>query len=359
MRTEVTKLDFTGQKIFAGIDVHKSNWTLSFETNDLALKTFQQPPEPQVLARYLKKHYPNADYLCGYESGFCGFWIQKELLSMGVNCVVVHSADVPTTHKERIYKRDPLDSKKLARMLRTGDYNRLYIPDDHSLGDRNILRTRRMLVSDLTRYKNRIKALLCFWGIRYPDHFKKSTTHWSKRFIDWLQDLQLNNPGSKTALDTLIGQVNLFREAILKINSEIKSLSREERYEKPVDLLITIPGIGMISAMTILTEIENINRFQDLDHFCSYAALVPTSHSSGEIEINGRITKRGNKVLKTILVEGAWGAVRSDPAMLLAFRKFCGRMDKNKAIIRIARKLANRILFVLKNQLEYQNLKLN
>lgn len=359
MRTQVMNLDFTGQKIFTGIDVHKSNWMLTLEMDDITLKTFSQPPDPEVLAKYLKKHYPNAEYLCGYEAGFCGFWIQKELKSLGVNCVVVHGADVPTTHKEKVFKCDPMDSRKLARMLRTGDYNALFVPGNISLGDRNLLRSRRMLITDLTRYKNRIKGFLNFWGIKYPEPFMRSRTHWSKKFIAWLQGLELDNPSAKTALDTMLNQVILLREAVLDVTNKIKFLSKEWRYKKIVDLLISIPGIGLIAAMTLLTEIENINRFRSLDHFCSYSALVPTSHSSGDKVITGKMTKRGNKVIKTILVEGAWTAVRNDPALLMTYRKLCVRMDKNKAVIRIARKLANRILFVLKNHQEYQHLRMN
>ncbi len=359
MRTQVTNLDFTGQKIFTGIDVHKNNWMLTIETNDLVLKTFSQPPEPVILTKYLKKHYPNAQYLCGYEAGFCGFWIQKELTSLGVECIVVHGADVPTTHKEKVYKRDPMDSRKLARMLRTGDYHALYVPGNISLGDRNLLRTRRMLTTDLARYKNRIKGFLNFWGVKYPEPFIRNKTHWSKKFITWLQGLELNNPSAQIALDMMLNQVILLRAAVLDITKKIKILAGDWKYKEVVDLLISIPGIGLIAAMTILTEIENINRFRSLDHFCSFAALVPTSHSSGNKEVTGSITKRGNKYLKTILVEGAWTAVRSDPAMLMAYRKLCMRMDKNKAIIRIARKLANRILFVLKNHQEYQYLRVN
>jgi len=101
---------------------------LTIETKDLVLRTFSQPPEPLVLQKYLRRNFPGADYLCGYEAGFCGFWIQKELEALGIKCVVVHGADVPTINKEKVYKRDPIDSRKLARMLRTGAYQALYIP---------------------------------------------------------------------------------------------------------------------------------------------------------------------------------------------------------------------------------------
>jgi len=356
MDTQVIKLNFTGEKIYTGIDVHKNNWMLTIETNDLVLRTFSQPPEPVILQKYLRKHFPGADYLCGYEAGFCGFWIQKELEAMGIKCVVVHAADIPTTDKEKVYKRDPIDSRKIARMLRTGDYEALYIPGQNNLGDRALVRARRTLVQDLSRYKHRIKGMLNFWGIRYPEPFIRNKTHWSNRFITWLKEIDLHNPSARITLDMMIDQVNQLRKAQLDMTQKIRILSRDSNYKQSVDFLLSVPGIGLIAAMTLLTEIENIRRFHNLDHFCSFAGLIPTSHSTGDKDVTGSITKRGNRILKTILIESAWVTLRSDPAMLMAFRKLCVRMDRNKAIIRIARKLASRILFVLKNQQSYKYL---
>ena len=144
------------------------------------------------------------------------------------------------------------------------------------------------------------------------------------------------------------------REKLLFITKHIRELSKNKKYLHQVNLLRSIPGIGLITAMTLLTEIEDISRFKDLDNLCSFVGLVPSTHSSGEKEIDGGITPRSNSFLRSIIIESAWIAVRNDPALLLAYEKLCIRMKPSKAIIRIAKKLLNRIRFVLKNNAIYE-----
>ncbi len=100
MTTQNTKPDFTGQHLFVGIDVSKNSWKVCILTQHVEHKTFTQPPKPEVLASYLQRHFPGAHYRCAYEAGYCGFWIHDQLQALGVDCIVVNPADVPTIHKE-------------------------------------------------------------------------------------------------------------------------------------------------------------------------------------------------------------------------------------------------------------------
>ncbi|MBN2167575.1 MAG: IS110 family transposase [Marinilabiliaceae bacterium] len=109
----------------------------------------------------------------------------------------------------------------------------------------------------------------------------------------------------------------------------------------------------MITAILIILELEDVCRFKSLDQLCSYVGLIPSTSSSGDKDIVGEITSRGHSRLRTAIVETSWVAVKNDPALLMAYSKLCKRMEPNKAIIRIAKKLLNRIRYVLKNQNEY------
>jgi transposase len=106
--------------------------------------------------------------------------------------------------------------------------------------------------------------------------------------------------------------------------------------------------------MILLTEIIDINRFKNLDHLASYVGLIPGEDSSGEQERNTGISHRRNAHLRCMLIECSWVAVREDPALLMAFGKLSKRMVKNRAIVRIARKLLNHIRYVLKHQEPYR-----
>jgi len=105
--------------------------------------------------------------------------------------------------------------------------------------------------------------------------------------------------------------------------------------------------------MTLLTELYDISRFSSLDRLASYTGLVPDIKSSGETEYTTGITYRRNPVLRAVLIEASWVAVRKDPALIMAFYKFSLRMKKTVAIVHIARKLLNRIRFVLMNHERY------
>lgn len=102
-----------------------------------------------------------------------------------------------------------------------------------------------------------------------------------------------------------------------------------------------IPGIGLITGITFLVEIEDISRFQNTDKFAGFIGIIPSCHSSGERESKGEMTPRGAKNLRATLIESSWIATRMDPVLSLAFNKYCRRMESNRAITRIARKLAN------------------
>ena len=123
--------------------------------------------------------------------------------------------------------------------------------------------------------------------------------------------------------------------------------------EANYDLLCSIPGIGGIVAMTLLTEINDITRFNNEKQFASYLGLVPTSHSSGDKTIHGEMTFRGNKELGPMMIEAAWIAIRNDAGLAASFSNYCRKMKPQQAIVRIARKLANIIISVLKNKKKY------
>ena len=178
MQTQVKQLDFSDQNIYVGMDTHKKQITVTIRGEHVSHKTFSQPPKPEVLVRYLKKNFPGANYSAAYEAGFSGFWLQESLEEHGVNCIVVNPADVPTKDKERKQKRDPMDSRKIARSLKNGDLEAIYVPGKRTQHDRSLVRTRYKIVGNLTRCKNRIKSLLYFFGIEFPEDFIQSGTHW-------------------------------------------------------------------------------------------------------------------------------------------------------------------------------------
>jgi transposase len=352
MQLQSNKLNFAGQNIYVGLDTHLKSWKVTIMLEKIMHKTFVQAPDPEKLVEYLKRNFPGATYHSAYEASFCGFWIHNKLVELGVKNIVANPADIPTTDKERKQKEDKRDSRKIARSLENGELQGIYVPGAENLEDRTMLRLREKLTGDLSRYKCRIKSLLYFHGIKFPEEFE-NCSHWPKRFVKWIEGLEFKQESGNQSKNILLGQAKGFREALLAITREIKKLSQTERYKTNIELLTSVPGVGLITAMILLTEIDKIERFQNLDRLCSYVGLVPSTASTGDKEIVRGITPRKNRNLRRIIVESAWIAVRIDPALSLAFAKYSKEMEKNKAIIKIARKLLNRISYVLRTKNKY------
>jgi transposase len=207
------------------------------------------------------------------------------------------------------------------------------------------------MVKKQTRCKNQIKWILCFYGINIPDEL--ATSHWSKRFINWIDSVRMERASGNLALKVHLSELTHIRQTIAELNRAIRALANTEDYRNNVRILKTVPGISILTAMTLLTELYDISRFKTLDKLCSYVGLIPNTDSSGEKDHKTGMTGRRNAQLRVILIESAWTAVRKDPALMMAFNELCKHMTKTKAIVRIARKLLNRIRYVLKNQQEY------
>ena len=331
MLKQDNKLSFEGQHIYVGIDTGKKSWTVTILTEQIEHKTFNQPPVPETLVGYLHKNFQEAHYLCAYEDGLFGFWIYDALTKLGVDCIVVHPADIPTKDKERRNRNDNVDSRKIAKNLRNGELTPLYIPSRQAQEERSLVRMRIFMVKKQTRCKNQLKSILTFYGIGIPDELANS--NWSKQFIAWLENLDFKYNSGKQAFSALLSELKYLRSAICQLTKDIHSLSKQEPYKMPVQYLSSIPGISTTTAMVFLTEIVDVKRFKDIDHLSSYFGLIPGEDSSGDSEVHTGVSPRRNANLRVLLIESSWVAVRKDPALLMSFNQLSKRMPKNKAII--------------------------
>jgi transposase len=191
VKTNSRKVDFSGQNIYVGLDVHHKSWSVNIYSDEFELKSFSQEPDVERLCNHLQTQYKGANYLVGYESGFWGFWIQRAFKQRGFDCRVLHAADVPTNNKEHLRKTDKVDSRKIAKGLKNGDMNFIHVPDVELELDRQLVRTRLALTRDSTRCKNRIKALLKLHGIGIPDSY--SASRWSGKLLKWLMDVDFGS----------------------------------------------------------------------------------------------------------------------------------------------------------------------
>jgi transposase len=270
MRTQSNKLDFKGQNIYVGIDVHLKSWSVAILSETSVLKKFRQDPQPEALHKFLVTNYPGASYHSVYEAGFSGFRTHNRLSALGVDNIVVNPADVPTMLKEKLRKTDAVDCGKLARGLRAGDLRGIYVPRAEILEIRSLIRLRNSIVKDTTREKNRIKSLLHFHGIEIPEEFTRcSVGNWSKRFLQWLGEVKLSTEYGRKTLDLHIEQFVRLRQMLLQETRAIRELSRREPFIEPLRLLMTVPGIGIVTGITLLMEIDDVSRFSTAEQLAA------------------------------------------------------------------------------------------
>ena len=152
----------------------------------------------------------------------------------------------------------------------------------------------------------------------------------------------------------LLDQVETVRQNLLNITKKVRSLRNKKEYAEMYDALTSIPGIGPICAITLLTEIYDVKRFKNERQFASYLGLVPTCHCSGEKTSFGEMTFRGNKHLGPLLIEASWVAIQWDDALSVAFTNYRRKgLMPQESIIRVARKLSNIIFSMLKTGNHY------
>lgn len=351
--TEVKPLSFKDQDFYIGLDVHKRQWTVSVVTmNMLVKKHVSIEPSPAALVSYMHRRFPEGHYYAAYEAGFCGFWIARQLKALGLNCQVIHPADVPTSQKERLGKNDRIDSTKIARSLASNRLTAIYIPERLAEEYRYLNRYRKRLVQDQTRIQNRIKSTLAYFGVAIPQVY--GNRRWSGAFIQWLSTIEFETEFAKVAFEELLEQLQQMRSRITRVLKKIRELAKEvSPFNTIVPLLQSVPGIGFIGAMILASELIDMKRFKTLEALAAFVGLIPIVQSSDEKKKKLGITQRRNTHLRTLLIEAAWIAVKVDPALLMKFKELCCRMNQNKAIVRIAKILLNRIRRVWNTQTPY------
>ena len=303
---------------------------------------------------HLRKRYPGANYQVAYEAGFCGFGIQRSLQHSGLRCIIVNPADVPSSDKDKKRKNDRIDARKISRELSKGELKGIYVPAVEMEHARTLVRQRTRLVQDQTRCKNRIWHLLMFSGLKL--NADSTGRHWSGRLLETLRQMACETRSLRYALDTAIEEYLQVRKLLSHTTKQVRALWEWEQpfFVTTQKLLQTIPGIGIVNAMIIMTELQDMRRFKTLDNLCSYVGIVPDTATSGQNEIVKGITHRSNEYLRPAIVESSWSIIRKDPAMTMLYKKYCSRMVPNKAIIKIARHLLSRIRYVWLSQVGYE-----
>jgi len=322
-----------GENVFIGLDLHNQKWHVTIRTTDVELQSMSINGTWDSL-RSLLSRYREHPLSVVYEAGYFGFWLHDLLREYGAECLVTPPSLIPHESGNHV-KTDRRDSRKLALLLAKGMLKRVWVPSPQERAERQVIRRRRQLVRDRVRTQNRIKAELRFYGLPLPEHQGK----WSKRFVENLSRLRFDSRWQQESFSCLLEQYCFFTSQIEHQNKLFKKLSETDRYCQRVRALRSVPGIGLIAAMELLLELQDVERFRRAEELAAYVGLTPSQHSSADKIRMGRITRAGKPSVRATLVEAAWYLIGKDRAMRKRYEQIKARAGAKRAIIAIARQL--------------------
>jgi transposase len=261
---------------------------------------------------------------------------------------------IPTAPNQRV-KNNSIDSQKIAGELKAGKLKSIRIPHDSYRELRHLVNLRENYAHNRKIAKQRIKSLLLQTNLWTK--VKDTGQNWSGRYIRELEELSCTT-AVRQRLDMLLMDLEYARKQSSSILRKMrKFISTYESLQQNMNYLISIPGIGFITAVTILGRIGDPKNLRNVRELAAFVGLVPKENSTGEDINRGSITHLGNRMLRSLLIEASWSAIRKDKELKQFYfrikKRHNTRIAARKAIVAVARKLTQRIYSVIKEQREY------
>lgn len=343
-------INFKGKMVNIGVDMHKQSWRITaLVEGEVAFTGTLAKPNYDSFRKLLARFEGNYVRIA-YEAGPGGFGLYDMLTADGIECIVTPPSLIPTESGSRV-KTDKKDSLKLAKLLESNMLKEVWVLSPEERAHRQLVRTRRQIVDHRSDVMRQIKSLLLFHSVETPFSSKQQ---WSGPFVRWLHDLDLGNPYLNRSLEALLNLFDYLSDEKKRLTHEVMELGKDDKYAQRVKLLKSVPGIGALSAMEILVELQDITRFTTADELSAYLGLTPSQYSSGEHIRMGHITHAGNDRVRTTLVESSWILIGKDPSLRWKYENIKHRRGGKRAIVAIARILSTRIRRMLLDQVPYE-----
>ena len=235
-----------------------------------------------------------------YEAGPTGYGPYRLIKSLGFDCMVVAPSLIPRKPGDHV-KNNRRDAIGLAKLLRAGELTAVWVPDEGHEAMRDLVRARSTAVEKLRVSRQHVSALMLRHGRRFP---RKTT--WTRSYLRWLQEQQFDHPAHQIVLQEAIEAVRLDTERLARLEHNIEEFLPTWSLAPLVHALEALRGVSMIVAVTFVTEIGDLRRFDSPRQLMGYLGLVPSERSTGDTIRRGPITKAGNGRVRHMLVESAW-----------------------------------------------------
>jgi transposase len=269
-------------------------------------------------------------------------WFIELVQDLGHELWIGDAAQIRASYVRK-QKTDKRDAAHMLKLVVEGRFPRLWTPDREQRDVRQLVLHRHKLVEIRTRVKNELQHLSMNKGVQ------RKRTLWSQAGQKLLRELPLK-PWAACRREDLLGLLGMLNEQIGKLDGAVQKAAEENAQAK---LLMTQPGVGPNTALAFVLTIGDVSRFRRGKQVASYLGLIPREESSGGRQKLGAITKQGNRLLRSLLLEAAQIAVRHDPGMRKQYQHRCHQKPKGVAKVAAARKLAVRFYWMLRTKVAY------
>ncbi len=313
---------------YLGLDVHKETIAVAIAPqNTREVRSYGVIGGTlDAIDKLLKKlSVQNIELRFVYEAGPCGFVIHRYLKSKGIQCDVVSPSLIPKKASDRV-KTDRRDAEQLARLYRAGELKAIYVPDQEDESIRDLVRARTAAVCDQRQARHRLKGFLLRLGFRYS-----GKTSWNDAHKRYLSGLLMPQPAQQIVFQECIHAIDDATQRLERLTQAVENALPGWKWEPLVRALMSLRGVQVLNAMTLVAETGDMTRFTDPRQLMSFFGLTSCEHTSGDKRYQGGITKCGNGHCRRVLVEAAWH-YRLKPQVSEAMQK---RQEKQSKPVRL------------------------
>lgn len=339
--------------LFIGLDVDSKSYSVTVLDWNGEVRQKTMPANPAALWQWSRRQHAGLRVAWVYEAGPTGYGLYDTLRAAGQICLVTSPSMVPQEPNRRV-KTNRLDSLQLAVRLRGGELRGIRVPSPRYRGLRHLTHQWEALARRLRGVKCQIKSLLTLEGLPFPDDRKG----WSQRVLDALEKYPAV-PAVRFVLQQRVRELRALRREQLHLGREIRLYCRSDgELSESMTCLRSLPGIGWVSGAHLLARVGDWRRLGRPRQLAGFTGLSPREHSTGTRVVRGGITRSGDRHLRNLLIEASWRAIRVDRELRQFYERLVQRNPRDKgarkAIVAVARKLAERIARVLKDRRCYR-----
>ncbi len=287
---------------FVGLDAHAESTAIGFAEAGRAAARFigTVGAKRSELMKALGGLGAPGSLLVVYEAGPCGYGLVRELTGAGYRCEVIAPSKIPTKPGERI-KTDRRDALKLASLARAGELVAVTVPDERDEAIRDLGRARVDAVRARLKARQQLKALLLRHDRRYS-----GKTSWTGAHERYLSTITFAHPAQDIAFVEYRQAVGEGEQRVQRLTQALSQQVEGWRMQPVVAALMTLRGLDLVSATTVVAELGDLKRFVHPRALMGYLGLVPSEYSTGSKRRQGAITKTGNGHVRRVLIEAAW-----------------------------------------------------